>query len=132
MKLKLSPAEYIDKVLKGCKMRDCKPVRTSLSSHFKLSKKQCTETMIRCSIWKETLGCSQIDIPSSQRDKQSCFILWEISNLFSRLCRCEVEEAPHVISLPWVVKHIDINQFVLDKIWTNRNHADMLARGVYN
>jgi hypothetical protein len=42
--LQLSQAEYIRKVLQRFNMRDAKPVRTPLVSHFRLSKEQCPET----------------------------------------------------------------------------------------
>jgi hypothetical protein len=42
--LQLSQAEYIRKVLQRFNMRDAKPVRTPLPSHFRLSKEQCPET----------------------------------------------------------------------------------------
>ncbi len=42
--LQLSQAEYIRKVLQRFNMRDAKPVRTPLASHFRLSKEQCPET----------------------------------------------------------------------------------------
>jgi ATP-binding cassette subfamily B (MDR/TAP) protein 1 len=42
--LQLSQAEYICKVLQRFNMRDAKPIRTPLVSHFRLSKEQCPET----------------------------------------------------------------------------------------
>jgi ATP-binding cassette subfamily B (MDR/TAP) protein 1 len=42
--LQLSQAEYIRKVLQRFNMRDAKPIRTPLASHFRLSKEQCPET----------------------------------------------------------------------------------------
>jgi ATP-binding cassette subfamily B (MDR/TAP) protein 1 len=41
--LQLFQAEYIRKVLQRFNMRDAKPVRTPLVSHFRLSKEQCLE-----------------------------------------------------------------------------------------
>jgi len=42
--LQLSQAEYIRKELQRFNMRDAKPVKTPLASHFRLSKEQCPET----------------------------------------------------------------------------------------
>ncbi len=42
--LQLFQAEYICKVLQRFNMRDAKPVKTPLASHFRLSKEQCPET----------------------------------------------------------------------------------------
>jgi len=42
--LQLSQAKYIRKVLQRLNMRDAKPVKTPLASHFRLSKEQCLET----------------------------------------------------------------------------------------
>jgi len=41
--LQLFQAEYIRKVLQRFNMRDAKPVRTPLVSHFRLPKEQCLE-----------------------------------------------------------------------------------------
>ena len=43
-KLTLSQGEYIEKVLQRFRMQNAKPIITPLASHFKLSKKMCSET----------------------------------------------------------------------------------------
>ncbi|KAI9152803.1 hypothetical protein LWI28_001423 [Acer negundo] len=42
--LQLSQAKYVRKVLQRFNMSDAKPIRTPLTSHFRLSKEQCPET----------------------------------------------------------------------------------------
>ncbi|PKI48888.1 hypothetical protein CRG98_030736 [Punica granatum] len=125
-KIWLSQEKYIEKILDRFNMGNAKPVSSPLTSHFKLSSKQCPTNEKEKEEMKKLQKFLQEWSLKQERyvlhcDSQSAIHLWKNSTFHSR--------SKHIdIKFHWIRDVLESKLVKLDKVHTDENGADMMTK----